>query len=94
MAIRALYVACKTYAARAARPKPPGGSAHIAAMLLSHLNLDTTRGYTAVFPEQVIAAHHHFIEQRHEGGLRARRHPSAGESAAATAAGAAGQRYP
>lgn len=37
---------------------------HIAATLLGHLNLDTTRGYTAVFPEEVIAAHHHFIERR------------------------------
>jgi hypothetical protein len=26
--------------------------------------LDTTRGYTAVFPEEVIAAHQHFIERR------------------------------
>ena len=25
---------------------------HIAATLLSHLNLDTTRGYTAVFPKR------------------------------------------
>ena len=30
---------------------------HIAATLLGHLNLDTTRGYTAVFPEHLIAAH-------------------------------------
>ncbi len=37
---------------------------HIAATLLGHLNLDTTRGYTAVFPEDVIAAHQHFIERR------------------------------
>lgn len=37
---------------------------HIAATLLGHLNLDTTRGYTAVFPEEVIAAHQHFIERR------------------------------
>lgn len=29
---------------------------HIDASLLGHLSLDTTRGYTAVFPEQVIAA--------------------------------------
>lgn len=39
---------------------------HIAATLLGHLNLDTTRGYTAVFPEEVIAAHQHFIERRRE----------------------------
>ncbi|MBE1608204.1 hypothetical protein [Actinopolymorpha pittospori] len=32
--------------------------------MLGHLNLDTTRGYTAVFPEEVIAAHQHFIERR------------------------------
>lgn len=37
---------------------------HIAATLLGHLNLDTTRGYTAVFPEEVVAAHQHFIERR------------------------------
>ncbi|MDX6238277.1 MAG: hypothetical protein QOG10_3092 [Kribbellaceae bacterium] len=37
---------------------------HITATLLGHLNLDTTRGYTAVFPEEVIAAHQHFIERR------------------------------
>jgi integrase-like protein len=37
---------------------------HIAATLLGHLNLDTTRGYTAVFPEEVITAHQHFIERR------------------------------
>lgn len=39
---------------------------HIAATLLGHLSLETTRGYTAVFPEQVIAAHQHFIEQRRQ----------------------------
>lgn len=37
---------------------------HIAATLLGHLNLDTTRGYTAVYPEEVIEAHRHFIERR------------------------------
>lgn len=37
---------------------------HITATLLGHLNLDTTRGYTTVFPEEVIAAHQHFIERR------------------------------
>ncbi len=41
---------------------------HIAATLLGHLNLDTTRGYTAVFPDEVIAAHQFFIERRR--GLR------------------------
>ena len=37
---------------------------HIAAALLGHLNLDTTRGYTAVFPEHIITAHQAFIERR------------------------------
>lgn len=37
---------------------------HIVASLLGHLNLDTTRGYTAVFPEHLIAAHQAFIERR------------------------------
>lgn len=37
---------------------------HIIASLMGHLNLDTTRGYTAVFPEHLIAAHHAFIERR------------------------------
>ena len=41
---------------------------HIVGTLLGHLNLDTTRGYTAVFPEQVIAAHQAFTERRR--GLR------------------------
>jgi hypothetical protein len=40
---------------------------HIATTLLGHLNLDTTRGYTAVFPEEVIAAHQHFIERAPPG---------------------------
>jgi integrase len=39
---------------------------HIAASLLGHLNLDTTRGYTAVFPEHVIAAHESLIERRRQ----------------------------
>ncbi len=37
---------------------------HIAAALLGHLNLDTTRGYTAVFPEHIGTAHQTFIERR------------------------------
>ncbi|WP_199515948.1 tyrosine-type recombinase/integrase [Nucisporomicrobium flavum] len=37
---------------------------HIAATLLGHLDLDTTRGYTAVFPEQVIHAHRKMVEHR------------------------------
>lgn len=39
---------------------------HIAATLLGHLNLDTTRGYTAVFPEHVIAAHQAFTARRRQ----------------------------
>lgn len=39
---------------------------HIAAALLGHLNLDTTRGYTAVFPEQIVTAHQAFIERRRQ----------------------------
>lgn len=39
---------------------------HIVSTLLGHLNLETTRCYTAVFPEQVIQAHHAFIERRRE----------------------------
>jgi integrase len=36
---------------------------HIAAALLGHLDLDTTRGYTAVFPEHIIAAHQQIVER-------------------------------
>ena len=39
---------------------------HIVSTLLGHLNLETTRGYTAVFPEHVIQAHHAFIERRRQ----------------------------
>ncbi len=39
---------------------------HIAAALLGHLNLDTTRGYTAVFPEHLVIAHQAFIERRRQ----------------------------
>jgi integrase len=39
---------------------------HIVASLLGHLNLDTTRGYTAVFPEHVIVAHETLIERRRQ----------------------------
>lgn len=39
---------------------------HIAAALLGHLNLDTTRGYTAVFPEHIVTAHREFIERRRQ----------------------------
>ncbi|MEV6636413.1 tyrosine-type recombinase/integrase [Actinoplanes sp. NPDC051470] len=37
---------------------------HIAAALLGHLDLDTTRGYTAVFQDDVIARHQQFITRR------------------------------
>ena len=37
---------------------------HIAAAVLGHLNLETTRGYAAVFPDHVIRAHEEFIERR------------------------------
>lgn len=37
---------------------------HIVATLLGHLNLETTRGYTAVFPEEVVQAHQAFTERR------------------------------
>lgn len=39
---------------------------HIVSTLLGHLNLETTRGYTAVFPEHVIQAHHAFIERHRQ----------------------------
>jgi hypothetical protein len=52
---------------------------HIAATLLGHLNLDTTRGYTAVFPEEVIAAHQHFIERRRATRPFAELRPATGE---------------
>ncbi|WP_375499356.1 tyrosine-type recombinase/integrase [uncultured Jatrophihabitans sp.] len=39
---------------------------HIAAALLGHVNLDTTRGYTAVFPQHIVTAHQAFIERRRE----------------------------
>lgn len=39
---------------------------HIAAALLGHLNVNTTRGYTAVFPEHLITAHQEFIERRRQ----------------------------
>lgn len=39
---------------------------HIVSTLLGHLNLETTRGYTAVVPEHVIQAHHAIIERRRQ----------------------------
>jgi integrase len=52
---------------------------HIAATLLGHLNLDTTRGYTAVFPDDVIAAHQHFIERRRNLRPDGEMRPASGE---------------
>lgn len=37
---------------------------HLAAALLGHLDLDTTSGYTAVFPEELIRQHQQFVERR------------------------------
>jgi hypothetical protein len=37
---------------------------HIAAALLGHIDLETTRGYTAVFPDEVIRHHQEFIARR------------------------------
>ncbi len=37
---------------------------HIAAALLGHLDLDTTRSYTAVFEDEIIRHHQQFIERR------------------------------
>lgn len=37
---------------------------HIAAKLLGHLDLNTTQGYVAVYPEEVISHYRTFVEQR------------------------------
>jgi Phage integrase family len=37
---------------------------HIAAKLLGHLDLNTTQGYVAVYPDEVIAHYRRFIDQR------------------------------
>jgi integrase len=37
---------------------------HIAAKLLGHLDLNTTRGYVAVYPEQVIAQYRRYLDAR------------------------------
>ena len=52
---------------------------HIAATLLGHLNLDTTRGYTAVIPEEVISAHQFFIERRRTLRPLGEMRPASGE---------------
>jgi integrase len=40
---------------------------HIAAKLLGHLDLNTTQGYVAVYPEEVISHYRRFVEQRRAG---------------------------
>ena len=52
---------------------------HIAASLLGHLSLDTTRGYTAVFPENLIAAHEALIERRRKQRQDAELRSASGE---------------
>jgi site-specific recombinase XerD len=37
---------------------------HIGARLLGHLSIETTRGYVAVFDEDVIRHYQQFLEQR------------------------------
>lgn len=37
---------------------------HIAAKLLGHLDLNTTQGYIAVYPEEVISHYRQFVDQR------------------------------
>jgi integrase len=37
---------------------------HIAAKLLGHLDLNTTQGYVAVYPEEVIRHYRQFVDQR------------------------------
>jgi hypothetical protein len=39
---------------------------HIAAKLLGHLDLNTTKGYVAVYPEEVISRYRSFVEQRRQ----------------------------
>jgi integrase len=37
---------------------------HIAAQWLGHLDLNTTQGYVAIYPEEVIAGYRRFVDQR------------------------------
>jgi site-specific recombinase XerD len=39
---------------------------HIGAALLGHLNLETTRGYVAVFNEDVVRHYHEFLDRRRQ----------------------------
>jgi integrase len=52
---------------------------HIVAALLGHLNLDTTCGYTAIFPEDVIRHYQEHIEQRRKLRPEEYREPSSEE---------------
>jgi hypothetical protein len=52
---------------------------HIAATVLGHLSLETTRGYTAVFPEHVITAHEALTERRRALRADAEMRPATGE---------------
>jgi len=40
---------------------------HIAAKLLGHLDLNTTQGYVAVYPQEVIRHYRRYIDQRRAG---------------------------
>lgn len=40
---------------------------HIAAKLLGHLDLNTTQGYVAVYPQEVIHQYRRYIDQRRSG---------------------------
>lgn len=37
---------------------------HIAAELLGHMNLDTTMGYTVIYPQEMIDRYQQFVERR------------------------------
>ena len=39
---------------------------HIAAKVLGHLDLNTTQGYVAVYPEEVIRHYRQFVDQRRD----------------------------
>jgi integrase len=52
---------------------------HIVSSLLGHLSLDTTRGYTAVFPEHLVAAHDALIERRRQLRPDGEMRPATGE---------------
>jgi integrase len=61
---------------------------HIAAAVLGHRGLDTTRGYTAVYPEEVIRHYQTFIhERRTHRPIAEYRQPTDAEWPTATATG-------